>query len=98
MVGNILKRGAMTDDERLILEAWEKLEPGIMADPDELNRRLARRRMKILTQPVWASAGAPVWHFFCSQQPSHFPFFRCSPASFFSPLSICWMIRSVLLR
>ena len=35
----------MNDVERLILEAWENLGPKIMADPQELARRLARRRM-----------------------------------------------------
>jgi len=44
----------MNDIDRLILEAWEKLGPKIMADPDELARRLARRRMAILTRPVRA--------------------------------------------
>ena len=44
----------MNDVDRLILEAWEKLGPGIMGDSDELNRRLARRRMKILTRPMRA--------------------------------------------
>src|SRR4051812_35898030 len=44
----------MNDVARLVLEAWEKLGPKIMADPDELNRRLARRRMAILTRPVRA--------------------------------------------
>jgi len=44
----------MNDVDRLILEAWEKLGPGIMADSDELNRRLARRRLGILTRPVRA--------------------------------------------
>ena len=34
----------MNDVDRLILEAWEKLGPKIMADPDELAKRLARRR------------------------------------------------------
>src|SRR6267142_5625766 len=44
----------MNDVDRLILEAWEKLGPKIMADPQELARRLARRRMAILTRPVRA--------------------------------------------
>jgi hypothetical protein len=44
----------MNDVERLILEAWQKLGPKIMADPDELAKRLARRRMAILTRPVRA--------------------------------------------
>src|SRR5438445_1934118 len=44
----------MNDVERLILEAWENLGPKIMADPQELAKRLARRRMAILTRPVRA--------------------------------------------
>jgi DNA-binding NarL/FixJ family response regulator len=44
----------MDDIGQLILDAWKKLGPRIMRDSDELNRRLARRRMKILTQPVRA--------------------------------------------
>jgi hypothetical protein len=44
----------MNDVTRLVLEAWEKLGPKIMADSDELNRRLARRRKGILTKPVRA--------------------------------------------
>jgi len=44
----------MNDVARLVLEAWEKLGPKIMADPQELARRLARRRMAILTRPVRA--------------------------------------------
>src|SRR5438046_273619 len=44
----------MNDVERLILEAWEKLGPQIMADPQELGRRLARRRSALLTRPVRA--------------------------------------------
>src|SRR4051812_1517912 len=48
----------MTDVDRLILEAWEKLGPKIMADPHELNKRLARRRMGIMTRPprAWCLA------------------------------------------
>src|SRR5882724_2536684 len=44
----------MNDVDRLILEAWEKLGPKILADPHELAKRLARRRMAILTRPVRA--------------------------------------------
>ncbi|HEV8290298.1 MAG TPA: hypothetical protein VGP94_00175 [Tepidisphaeraceae bacterium] len=44
----------MNDVDRLILEAWQKLGPNIMADPDELAKRLARRRLPILTRPVRA--------------------------------------------
>src|SRR3954469_13533065 len=41
----------MNDVARLVLEAWEKLGPKIMADRHELARRLARRRMAIMTRP-----------------------------------------------
>jgi hypothetical protein len=41
----------MNDVASLVLEAWEKLGPGIMGDSDELKRRLARRRRAILTRP-----------------------------------------------
>src|SRR3954469_399457 len=44
----------MNDVARLILEAWEKLGPKIKADPHELRRRLARRRLLIMTRPVRA--------------------------------------------
>src|SRR6476646_9199816 len=44
----------MNDVARLVLEAWEKHGPRIMGDSDELNRRLARRRMGIVTRPVRA--------------------------------------------
>src|SRR5437016_2515247 len=48
----------MNDVARLVLEAWQKLEAKIMADPRELARRLARRRMAILTRPprAWCLA------------------------------------------
>src|SRR6266850_3935207 len=48
----------MNDVDRLILEAWEKLGPKIMADPEELARRLARRRRPVLTRPprAWCLA------------------------------------------
>src|SRR2546423_13650399 len=42
----------MNDVARLVLEAWEKLGPKIMQDPDELAKRLARRRLNILTRPI----------------------------------------------
>src|SRR6266436_5363178 len=45
----------MNDVARLVLEAWEKLGPKIMADPDQLARRLARRRGALLTRPPRAS-------------------------------------------
>src|SRR5438045_9724130 len=41
----------MNDVARLVLEAWQKLGPRIMADPEELQRRLARRRSALLTRP-----------------------------------------------
>src|SRR6267142_3136051 len=45
-------KGVLVNDvDRLILEAWEKLGPGIMGDPEELQRRLARRRSALLTRP-----------------------------------------------
>src|SRR3954470_8012796 len=48
----------MNDVARLVLEAWRKHGPGIMGDSDELNRRLARRRMGIVTRPgrAWCLA------------------------------------------
>src|SRR5438128_9206740 len=46
--------GSMNDVDRLILEAWEQLKPKILADPQELARRLARRRLAVLTRPVRA--------------------------------------------
>ena len=44
----------MNDVARLILEAWERLGPGIVGDADELARRVARRRSKLLTRPARA--------------------------------------------
>src|ERR1041384_1153207 len=48
----------MNDVARLVLEAWEKLGPGILGDADELNKRLARRRRAIMTSPprAWCLA------------------------------------------
>jgi hypothetical protein len=48
----------MNDVDRLILEAWEKLGPKIVGDPEELARRVARRRSKLLTRPprAWCIA------------------------------------------
>src|SRR5712671_5382371 len=48
----------MNDVARLVLEAWQKLGPNIMADPDVLARRLARRRSALLTRPprAWCLA------------------------------------------
>src|SRR3982751_6876028 len=47
----------MTDVDRLILEAWEKLGPGVVGDAEEV-RRLARRRRAVLTRPprAWCLA------------------------------------------
>src|SRR5205823_7395619 len=44
--------------DRAIREAWLRLRGKILSDPDELQRRLARRRMKTLTQPprAWCIA------------------------------------------
>src|SRR3954469_482049 len=44
----------MTDVVRLLLEAWEKLGDTIKQNPKELRRRLARRRLLIMTRPVRA--------------------------------------------
>jgi DNA-binding NarL/FixJ family response regulator len=46
------------DLERAIVEAWLRVRDEILADPDELRRRLARRRMKSLTRPprAWCIA------------------------------------------
>src|SRR5258705_599728 len=48
----------MNDVDRLILEAWEKLRPKIMADRNQLARRRARRRGALLTRPprAWCLA------------------------------------------
>src|SRR3954471_23028577 len=40
--------------ERAIDDAWVRVRREILADPDELQRRLARRRMKSLTRPARA--------------------------------------------
>src|SRR5258706_13135682 len=44
--------------QRSVREAWLRLRDKILSDPDELNRRLARRRLKSLTQPprAWCIA------------------------------------------
>src|SRR5882672_1632614 len=44
--------------ERNITDAWVRVRRGILADPQELRRRLARRRMKSLTRPprAWCIA------------------------------------------
>src|SRR4051794_38284487 len=43
---------------RAIREAWLRLRGKILSDPDELHRRLARRRLKCLTRPprAWCIA------------------------------------------
>ena len=48
----------MNDVARLVLEAWQKLGPKIMADSHELARRLARRRSALLNRPprAWCLA------------------------------------------
>src|SRR5438445_9341950 len=38
--------------ERAIRDAWLRVRKSILSDPDQLPRRLARRRMKSLTRPV----------------------------------------------
>src|SRR5215210_1438679 len=40
--------------EQNIREAWERLRGKILSDPQELQRRLARRRMRSLTRPARA--------------------------------------------
>src|SRR5881397_3415941 len=46
------------DLERAICDAWLRLRKKILSDPQELHRRLARRRMKSLTRPprAWCIA------------------------------------------
>jgi hypothetical protein len=48
----------MTDLDRALLEAWAKVKPKLDADPDELRRRLARRRKPSLMRPprAWCIA------------------------------------------
>lgn len=48
----------MDDISEAIHEAWEKLGPEILANPLELNKRLARRRMKLHRRPprAWCLA------------------------------------------
>ena len=48
----------MTDLDRALLEAWAKVKPKLDADPDELRRRLARRRRPSLMRPprAWCIA------------------------------------------
>jgi hypothetical protein len=40
-----------TDIQHLMIEAWEKVLPRLRNDPDELARRLARRRTAVLAKP-----------------------------------------------
>jgi DNA-binding NarL/FixJ family response regulator len=42
----------MTDLEERILEAWERVWPWLKEDPEELARRVARRRTPTLTRPM----------------------------------------------
>src|SRR5882672_11281203 len=42
------------DLERAITETWVRVRKQILSDPDQLHRRLARRRMKTLMRPVRA--------------------------------------------
>src|SRR6267142_1314231 len=42
----------MTDIDRLILEAWDRVWPWLKENPDELQKRLARRRSATLTRPM----------------------------------------------
>ena len=48
----------MNDVARLVMEAWAKLGPKILSDPDDLARRLARRRSALLSRPprAWCLA------------------------------------------
>src|SRR5687767_2771239 len=41
----------MTEIDHALLDAWQKLKPWFERDPDELNRRLARRRSPTLMRP-----------------------------------------------
>src|SRR4051812_22793680 len=42
----------MTDVDRLIFEAWERVWPWLKENPHELQKRLARRRTLTLTRPL----------------------------------------------
>ena len=46
--------------ENAIDDAWARVRREILADPAELHRRLARRRLKCLTRPAraWCIAGS----------------------------------------
>src|SRR5258705_8129265 len=53
MKPNVNRNGGreMDDVARLVMEAWEKLGPEILANRDQLARRLARRRSALLNRP-----------------------------------------------
>jgi hypothetical protein len=53
-------RTAMNDVARLIVEAWEKLGPRIKADPQQLARRLARRRLASNALSVRSPSAPPI--------------------------------------
>src|SRR4051812_36791501 len=55
---NTVQSLTMSDILELISVAWEKLRPGIEKDPDELARRLARRRAGMMRRPprAWCLA------------------------------------------
>src|SRR5687767_8837249 len=38
--------------ERSIIDAWKRVGPRVLADPLELAKRLARRRMALMTRPM----------------------------------------------
>jgi hypothetical protein len=44
----------MGDIDRAILAAWERVKPVLLKDPEELARRLARRRKPLLLRPARA--------------------------------------------
>jgi len=41
----------MDDLEQALIDAWERVRPQLLDDPDELHARLARRRLKVLRRP-----------------------------------------------
>jgi len=50
---------ASTDIDRLILEAWDRVWPWLKENPDELQKRLARRHSPTLTRPPRAWSPSP---------------------------------------
>jgi hypothetical protein len=48
----------MREVEELVQEAWRRIRPGLLAQPDELRRRLARQRTATLLRPprAWCLA------------------------------------------